>query len=235
MHIVNQKFIDNDHVIHVLVVGAGGTGSQVMQGLARINTALRGLYKQGIHVTLIDDDTVSQANLGRQLFAPQDIGRAKSEVIVERINRFFGFDFHAIQDKFSAYANKINNTRLIISCTDTVKSRMEIDNAIHKERYSGYWIDCGNTRTTGQVILSNNEKNGKINNIFELFGEITEDIDTPSCSLAEALQKQDLFINTIVADYACQMVWKLFNNHILNMQGYYINLDTGTTKPILIK
>ena len=49
------------------LIGAGGTGSQVLTALARMNHALTELNHAGLSVRLWDDDVITEANLGRQL------------------------------------------------------------------------------------------------------------------------------------------------------------------------
>ena len=65
---------------------AGGTGSQVATNLARMDMALRALGHPGLHVTVFDPDTVSEANIGRQLFSESEIGLNKAVALVTRIN-----------------------------------------------------------------------------------------------------------------------------------------------------
>lgn len=63
---------------HVMVFGIGGVGSYAAEGLARA-----GIGK----LTLIDNDTVSETNLNRQLCALRStVGRSKAEVMAERIS-----------------------------------------------------------------------------------------------------------------------------------------------------
>ena len=63
----------------VLVVGAGGLGSPVLQYLAAAGVGTLGV---------IDHDTVSLSNLQRQvLFATGDIGRGKAEAAAEALGR----------------------------------------------------------------------------------------------------------------------------------------------------
>ena len=76
--------------VTVFIIGAGGTGSQVITNLARMDTALQASGHPGLHVTLFDPDTVTQANIGRQLFSETELGMNKAIAAVTRINRFFG-------------------------------------------------------------------------------------------------------------------------------------------------
>ncbi len=62
---------------HVCVVGLGGVGSWAVEALARSGLG---------HLTLVDLDEVCVSNVNRQLHAINaDIGRAKTEVMAERV------------------------------------------------------------------------------------------------------------------------------------------------------
>ena len=68
VHYTDSYLMSPQHPVTVNLIGAGGTGSQVLTCLARLDTALRGLGHPGLFVTLYDPDTVTEANIGRQLF-----------------------------------------------------------------------------------------------------------------------------------------------------------------------
>src|SRR5690606_19315649 len=111
---------------------------------------------------------------------------------------------------------------IFITCVDNVQTRFDIAEmltAMSKQRRANrdepkYWMDFGNNRDTGQVVLStigtikqpNSEKYETAESlpmITDEFGELLKQSeqtdDTPSCSLAEALEKQDLYINSTLA------------------------------------
>ena len=77
--------------VKVLLVGAGGTGSRILERLVCLHLALvaKG-HPGGLHVTVVDPDTVSAANIGRQAFYPGDIGCFKADVLVNRANMALG-------------------------------------------------------------------------------------------------------------------------------------------------
>lgn len=54
----------------------------------------------------------------------------------------------------------------------------------------------------------------------------------PSCSLAEALSKQDLFINSTLAQLGYNILWKMFRNGMIEHQGLFLNLETLKVNPI---
>jgi hypothetical protein len=64
-------------------------------------------------------------------------------------------------------------------------------------------------------------------------GKIIED-NAPSCGLAAALERQDLFINQSVATFALQLLWSFIRSGELIHQGYFINLTAGRVTPIPI-
>ena len=110
-----------------------------------------------------------------------------------------------------------------------------------------YWLDFGNTRTTGQVILGSVDFGqpaseqfktvGRLPFVTELFdyAAIDEQLSGPSCSLAQALQKQDLFINSTLAQLGCGLLWKLLRECMIEYHGIFLNLDTMKTNPLKIK
>ncbi len=59
------------------------------------------------------------------------------------------------------------------------------------------------------------------------YSTIEEKDSGPSCSLAEALEKQDLFINSILAQVGCDILWKMFKEGRTLYRGAYINLDNS--------
>lgn len=231
-----HPYLQSDaHALTVTLIGCGGTGSVLMQHLARMNTALIAQGRKGIILTCIDDDLVTPANRGRQLFTLSDVGRPKSVVMVERINRFYGTNWIAIPQRFGVEIVHKDSFpgNLIISCVDNVKSRKEIysyvaNSSLNKYQEfvdNHYWIDTGNRKDYGQVVLSSEKP--KLTNVLDMFPNMEKDEaadNTPSCSLAEALEKQDLYINSHIALIAADLVWALTQQKTINWRGAFINL-----------
>ena len=259
VHFTDNTLINPTNPITVNLIGAGGTGSQVLSALARMNHALTELNHAGLSVRLWDNDIITEANLGRQLFAESELGLFKSVALINRVNRFFGTDWKAETQKFEKdYLGKIQSnmkSEIYISCVDSVKSRFDIaeilnELKIDKSYYRNqckYWIDFGNSQFTGQVLLStvgnikqpNSEKYKTVENlpfITEEFGELLkiseEEDNTPSCSLAEALEKQDLFINSTLAQMGSSLLSNLFRNGLTENRGFFLNLKNFTAQPI---
>ena len=106
----------------VLVVGAGGLGSPVLQYLAAAGVG---------RIGVMDDDAVDETNLQRQtIFATRDIGRRKADVAAEyvrELNPNVGID--AIPVRFDE-SNARDLTRLydaVVDCTDRFPTRYLIN------------------------------------------------------------------------------------------------------------
>ena len=258
VHFTDNYLLNPTNPITINLIGAGGTGSQTLTALARMNHALIELGHVGFVVRLWDDDKVSEANLGRQLFAECELGIYKSVALINRVNRFFGTNWKAETIKF-----ELNNLKrlsdnvysnIYLSCVDSVKARFEIaeilnqiDNGRHYANRPLYWIDFGNSQHTGQVILSTigsirqpisekYEAVGQLPFVTQEFGELLkqseQEDDTPSCNLAEALEKQDLFINSTLAQMGCSLLWNLFRNGMTENRGVFINLKNFQAQPL---
>jgi PRTRC genetic system ThiF family protein len=249
-HYAPAHFINPLHKILVKIVGTGGTGSQVLTSLARINSTLIALGHPGLHVTVVDHDTVSESNLGRQLFSPSDLGRFKGDVLIERINRFFGLNWESNNHWFDG----VEGANILISCVDNMSGRNEIRrqfeynvNRNDDKKYNSlyYWMDFGNSNSSGQVVLASTYINQpfkedtcfRLKSVFDLFpnfGADEPDDDTPSCSVAQAIKKQDLFTNSILAQLGCDILWKLLKDKVIEHHGVFMNLETMNVKPIKI-
>ena len=250
-HYLAQYIASTQHKIVIAVVGCGGTGSHVITNLAAMNKAFIGLGRQPIHVIAYDGDVIEEHNVGRQMFSPADIGENKATVLIERINRFFGFEWSAMQTRFEQGMDRkfVANINVLISCVDTAKSRRGIAKYIkgnvddgNEQRRLYYWLDTGNSMHTGQIILGTVGKikqpgKSKLNILpcwTDEYKGIRDRKSEPSCSLAESLGRQDLFINKIIATYATDMLWQLMKNYRIHYRGLYINLESMQTKPILL-
>lgn len=260
IHYVHPYIINPGEALSVFLIGGGGTGSHVLSGLAAINKSLLALDHAGIDVTLFDDDTISETNVGRQLFFESDIGQNKANVLISRINRSFGFDWKAEPVKYDRnfQTNGKYTSNIVISCVDSVEARREIEFSIkhflttarrsYDEAKHFYWIDCGNSAHSGQIFIGTNgdipqphSKNFEtvkdFGSAFYPFSHISaldmeKEKNLPSCSMQEALMKQDLFVNKMIATHCCHILWTMLREHRLTHKGVYVNLSNLTSNPI---
>lgn len=209
------------------MVGAGGSGSIFLSHLCRIWQAWTKLGGDPFTVTIYDPDLVSEANLARQCFCEADIGAPKAQVLAQRLVGFFGVPVTAEVKRWKAADT---HPDVIVGCVDNIKTRKEIHTHLLRS-LNVYWLDLGNSLDSGQVVLGGHG----LPDVLDLFPELAtakEDTSTPSCSMAEALLKQDLFINSTLANFAGQLLWQLMRRGGLNHHGYFVNLGHGRVQPI---
>ncbi len=223
MHILEEQ------IKTIAVYGCGGTGSHIMNGLAMTDHQLKQANKPGFHVTAYDPDVVTHGNIGRQAFFNSDIGHNKAKVLTERINMYYGTNWMGIASK----APSSDRKDLVIACVDSIKSRESIARSWQKE--GAYLIDTGNSRTSGQVLIG--QYKGKLANPylehdFLINGDEPPEHEEPGC--VDPLQRQDLFVNRMVSDYALHLVWSLLKYGRIKVRGFFFDLDKGITNPVKI-
>jgi PRTRC genetic system ThiF family protein len=260
VHFTDNDLIAPTNPIEVNLIGAGGTGSKVLTALMEMNYSLNELGHAGLAVRLWDDDIVTNANLGRQRFAECEVGLYKSVALINRANRWSGTNWKAETVKFERDSlerlPEHAQAAIYISCVDSVKARFEIaeilkglnDYRAYRNR-AKYWMDYGNSQSAGQVLLStignigqpHSQKYQTVANlpfITDEYGDLLKQSETtdttPSCSLAEALDKQDLYINSSLAQMGCSLLWGLFRNGMTEKRGFFHNLDNFITQPIKV-
>jgi PRTRC genetic system ThiF family protein len=78
----------------------------------------------------------------------------------------------------------------------------------------------------------------RLPHVLDLFPEIAAgtvlDDDVPSCSLAEALERQALFVNDAVVTQAKEILWRMFRTGQLEWHGAFINTRLGRVTPLAI-
>jgi PRTRC genetic system ThiF family protein len=261
VHIVEKTLLNPYNPILINLIGAGGTGSQFLTALGRMNHALIELNHPGLMVRVFDDDKVEPANLGRALFPTADLGMYKAVALVNRINLFFGTNWKAITERYNRETIQDNPelrmAEFTVSCVDTVSARFEIAELLmnldkrvtYMRNRPLYWMDFSNSKDTGQVILSTLTKIEQPSSkkfevvdglplVTEEFGELLKQSETtdhtPSCSLADALGKQDLFINSALANLGASLLWQMFREGMLFNRGFFLNLKEFRTTPIKV-
>ena len=80
----------------IALIGVGGTGAEVLRGLAKIAMAAMEVHRLHVRVTVVDGDRVSRANLVRQPFTTGDLGRSKADCLVNRYNLWAGLAFESM-------------------------------------------------------------------------------------------------------------------------------------------
>jgi PRTRC genetic system ThiF family protein len=241
--------------LRVLLIGSGGNGSAVLFGLPYLHHALIAWgMTEGIDVTVMDADTVSPTNCVRQPFGVADIGQNKATVLVNRLNLFHDLRWSSHEEFFSKEARPYQSSSFdstidfVISCVDTLVARREMHEAFNSKtgpwRLIRYWLDIGNNASSGQFVLGqplndvNRRAKDRLRTVTELFPSIMDtsmgEGSLPSCSAAEALERQEPFINNVLATSALAMITRLLRYGTLAHHGAFYNAESGRSVPLPI-
>jgi PRTRC genetic system ThiF family protein len=218
----------------IAVVGCGGNGSIFITHLCRIWQAWTKLGGSPFAIDIYDPDTVSETNLARQVFCAADIGQHKATVLAQRVRSFFGVP---VKPRIERYTDHYDRPSVIVGCVDNLKARRAMAETCHtKTKHEGgcYWLDLGNSDTFGQVVLGGHG----LRTYFDLYPHLRkakDPEDQPSCSMAESLERQDLFVNSTIATLGGHLLWSLMRRGGLNHHGYVVNLLEGIVLPIPVE
>ncbi len=238
-HLLSQR-------VRVHLVGVGGNGAQMANCLARLDIAIRALgHPHGLHVTAFDGDTVSESNVGRQIYSPADVGLHKAVVTINRLNQYFGLDWDAVPTHYKPPPSHDygSGPSIIISCVDSARARRELHRWLFSRGSSAaYWLDLGNTESSAQVVLGQPKPHplpekyewDRLPCVTELFPQLLEESqedDAPSCSVRISLQSQGLFVNDMAVRWASQLLYELFQGPI-KQHGVLVSLAAKRAGPI---
>lgn len=133
---------------HVIVFGIGGVGSYAAEGLARAGIGA---------LTLVDNDTVGESNLNRQLCALHStLGRNKAEVMAQRVRdinpdcrvtalplyyseetkaQFFPGDYDYVIDAIDLVSCKLSLIQTAMACNIPIISAMGTGNKLDPTQF----------------------------------------------------------------------------------------------------
>ncbi|ABM21164.1 MULTISPECIES: PRTRC system ThiF family protein [Marinobacter] len=245
------SFLNASSPLDILMIGAGGNGSELFDGLVRLHHALITLGGKGLAVTVMDDDEVSPSNVVRQRFWPHEVGANKAIALVQRANLMMGTNWTALPERFNRNS-RLGRFDLVITAVDNLDARREAlarfepddrhqNNPWIVNGYRGhadtYWLDLGCDKDKGQVVFGrfgDNQISDEWPTALAHFPEMAtrEDDNRPSCSAAESLARQDLMINQSVSGAAINMLWKLLRESKLGFNGVMLDLATGYSQGI---
>lgn len=225
------EVINLQHVRAVVVVGCGGTGSFVAEGLGR-------MLPLTINLVLIDMDVVEDRNLERQGFTAADVGLFKSEALAKRLARQYQ---RPIQYSVFPVGTGDFPQGIVCGCVDNGPARQAIADHLFDNQW---YIDSGNGRNFGQVLIGN----AKIDRLSPSFiGDVCHRLPLPtiqqpailaqaprvrSCAEAVAADDQGPTINQAMAVLVLETVRRILWGTCPWMQ-LYLDLDAGTLTPTM--
>ncbi len=167
------RVFENSANTTVVLVGAGGSGGYVLQQVCRLLYGLREEREERREpqaavqhpgedgpprrrqeaaprlvppVLLIEGDTVSEKNLRRQYFLPQDVGRNKAQVLAERYGAAYGLEVAAYPHYLTPdtdLATVVPEGSVVVGAVDNARTRAILDEKLSAYRDVVY-LDAGN-------------------------------------------------------------------------------------------
>jgi PRTRC genetic system ThiF family protein len=247
------------NTLRFIVVGAGGTGSFVVPSLARLIYELRQQQNKPVEMLIVDPDVVETGNIPRSNFCFAEVGRFKAQTLAERIATAWGIETSFSCEKFDTEKHlKSSNSdyrslTIIVGCVDNHMARREMHRALGEFRGYGdasrlWWIDGGNGKSSGQVLLGSTTKRLKPEQYFTGTSicralpaptlhhpDLLEPEKTPvsseeSCPERVRLGEQGLNVNQRVAIEMAEMLSSMLLTRSLKRFAVYFDLESGTTK-----
>ncbi|MDI6757505.1 MAG: ThiF family adenylyltransferase [Endomicrobiia bacterium] len=236
----------------IVVIGCGGTGGYMAQTVSRLLYHYK-RHGREIGLTLADFDAVEDKNVGRQNFCAAELGVNKAEALARRFSRAYGIEIEVISEMLAQKSRWLSraareNITLVIGAVDNAYARKAIAESLSCcERTS--WLDCGNERDCGQVLLGTSAPlTKKMLRLGQSLGALAalplpsrvhpELVDTRikkkgvSCAQAATADAQGIIINQAVASVAGQYVYELLEGFAIDKFATYISLRPGSAKSL---
>lgn len=231
----------------IVIVGCGGTGSNLAPMLSRMMLKEKFL--------LIDGDSVEKRNVERQTFQEFDIGTNKARALAKKLNSNFKnahyfYDnyienasqlkeiilkhYHmdivfpsSIYDNNDRFTNPNNEYLIICGCVDNNATRLLIENTYRLLSDICWYIDSGNESNYGTVLVADpaNKMKGKLLR-SELFG-MEELNDHPTLNCHRKIisgDEQQYQINLDMALAVAKIVFAIKNDkeypHAITINGF---------------
>ena len=248
-------YLDNEFLLDnpwITVVGCGGTGGFVAEGLCRL------FQGREATIVLVDHDRVEPHNLLRQNFYAEDVGQFKSKALADRLaqayNRPVGYSVYpfrgedALPDQASRYPGLSCLRRLPDHRLRRQRRRPAGDGGMPARADPCRWlIDAGNDTNWGQVLVGNVAHRMRLEeppftgdtcllapaptlqrpDLLTAVSTRPPDVD---CAAALDLTDQDPTINQMMASLVLQVVRRMVAG-TCPFLGLYLDMDQGTVTP----
>lgn len=228
----------------IVVVGCGGTGSMVSEGLCRL------LINSDVPLLLVDPDRVEPHNLRRQNFFAEDVGKFKAQALADRLARNYGrkigysvlpYEKDMFDEDWGRGMRSKAMSLIIIGCVDNTFARRTIANSMEWDKW---WLDAGNGHHSGQVLIGNAKDVGGLAEAFNEADHTVWKLPIPSLQLPSLLipptepivprdcaqevenEAQSPVINQAMATLVLQFMERLLAGKLTNMAAY-LDLEAG--------
>lgn len=206
---------------------------------------------------IVDPDMVENGNIPRSNFCFAEVGRYKAQTLAERVSTAWGIETSFSCEKFDPEKHLKSSTSdyrsltIIVGCVDNYMARREMHRALDEFRGYGdasrvWWIDGGNGKASGQVLLGSTTKPLKTEQYFTgtsicralpapslqhpdlLRPERIEAKGDASCPERVRLGEQGLNINQRVAIEMAEMLSSMLLQRNLKRFAVYFDFESGT-------
>lgn len=252
--------------LRFVVIGAGGTGSFVIPAVTRLMFELKQQQNKPVEMLIVDPDVVESGNIPRSNFCAAEIGSSKAQTLAKRMALAWGLECHYANELFDVEkhlkvaTSDYRTMTVLLGCVDNHFARRDIHSAIDAHRqYSAsdapslWWIDGGNGKSSGQVLLGSTTKRIKPEQNFtgtsicrslpapsiihpDLLqaekASRSEEANLLSCPDRVRLGEQSLNINQRVAIEIAEMLTEMFLTRSLKRFATYFDLDSGTCRSL---
>jgi PRTRC genetic system ThiF family protein len=238
----------------ISLVGCGGTGGWLAPAVARLAYVLK---EQGrdVKIAFYDPDHVEEKNIPRQNFCTAEIGRNKAITLAARYGAAWGLEIAAIPHRFDPAKPAFHSysaLHIICGCVDNAAGRKVIAETLKKNRAGEapgvWWLDSGNSKESGQVILGSASTPAMLKGCFQtekicaalpspflvepsLMNALPEESSAKKMNCAEMMiaNMQSLEVNQQVAAIAAGYLTRMLTGAPLKRFATYFDLPTGST------
>jgi PRTRC genetic system ThiF family protein len=239
----------------IVQVGCGGTGGFLAEAICRLLLGVPSAFY------LVDMDRIEEHNVARQAFDRADVGQFKAQVLAERLARRFGREVgysvlpYDHQTHATVFGHGPRRLALLVGAVDNAAARRSIAKTLDESGWrAGYplrapaiwWLDTGNGRNSGQVLLGNVTRPEHLRGTFELHRGRCRALPAPSLQrpdlldappptpapdCAEAVEQGDqgATVNQAIAAIAAGYIEKLLAGTCTWMASYF-DMDDGTLR-----
>lgn len=235
--------------ISIVQIGCGGTGGYLVPKLARLLMTLAEFKKElQFCYTLVDFDLVEEANLYRQNFISNDLGKNKADVMAIRYGSHFEIDIRSSNQKIDKAKNLKTLFALsqndgvywspsclciLIGCVDNNNARKVMHELFQTWDGFGYgyplvYLDSGNGKFNGQIVVgyrtAYNIISPSVGSVFpEALEEDTEE-NPVNCTLNALENPQNIGANDLASTLLFSVLNILLtdeelNSHIIGFDG----------------
>ena len=247
-------YLDNAFLLDdpwITVVGCGGTGGFVAEGLCRLFQGRKAT------IVLVDHDRVEPHNLLRQNFYAEDVGKFKSQALADRLARAYrrpvGYSVYPFREERRPAPTGTATPAFPTTATASTSAAPTTPphGRAMAECLPGdprrWLIDAGNDTNWGQVLVGNVAEKVDLDeppftgetchlapaptlqrpDLLTAVSTRPPDVD---CAAALDLTDQDPTINQMMASLVLQVVRRMVAGSCPFM-GLYLDMEQGTVTP----